>query len=242
MVGKKVSLYIDNQSIIKALRSLKATSGQFLIRLVRNAVNQLSCRTSVRWISSHSEVKGNEEADKLAKEAAAGRASSNLTLPPVLRAPLPRSASATKQDYMATIQKKWREFWSSSPRRNRIANMGGNFPFSSFRKSYFKLTRPQSSRILQVRSNHIPLNAHLHRIGKSDTDKCPNCNNEHEAHHPSETVNHFIFECPKYDEARSSLIDKIGRRFFHLSFIMSNTDNMKALATYINRTGRFKNP
>jgi len=39
----------------------------------------------IRWISSYSEVKGNEHADELAKEAALGRASRCTDLPSVLQ-------------------------------------------------------------------------------------------------------------------------------------------------------------
>ena len=43
-------------------------------------------------------MKGNEEVDKIAKEAADGRFNTLTDLPHILRNPLPISASAIKQD------------------------------------------------------------------------------------------------------------------------------------------------
>ena len=59
-IGRIVSLYIDNQAIVMALASAKTTSGQYLINSVITAANELPCKLTVRWISSHSEVRGNE--------------------------------------------------------------------------------------------------------------------------------------------------------------------------------------
>jgi ribonuclease HI len=71
-IGKLVSLYIDNQAIVMALTGINRISGQHLIHSIITAANGLPCNLTIRWISSHSEVKGNEAADKLAKTAARG--------------------------------------------------------------------------------------------------------------------------------------------------------------------------
>lgn len=92
---------------------------------------------------------------------------------------------------------------------------------------------------MQLRTGHIPLRFYLKRIGKADTDRCNRCANGHENVQAKESINHFIFDCQAYDEERLDLIAKIGRRHFTLSKIMKNTNYMKALVTFINRTGRF---
>ena len=56
-IGKRVTLYIDNQSIVKAILEPKSTSGQYLLSALRMAANGVGCRLSIRWISSHSKVK-----------------------------------------------------------------------------------------------------------------------------------------------------------------------------------------
>ena len=98
-IGKTVSLYIDNQPIVMALAGAKTTSGQYLINSTITVANELLCKLTVRWISSHSKVRGNEAADRLAKEAAQGCVSRQADLPHLFRSPLPISASTSKQEF-----------------------------------------------------------------------------------------------------------------------------------------------
>ena len=71
-IGKRVSLFIDNQSVITAVKAPKAKSGQYLLDTLRSAANRVACNLTMKWISGHSKVRGNEEVDRLAKEAATG--------------------------------------------------------------------------------------------------------------------------------------------------------------------------
>ena len=57
---------------------------------------------------------------------------------------------------------------------------------------------------------------------------------------PPETVNHLVFGCPAYTEAREELLNKIGQDSFNLPDIMSEVKCMKALTTFINRSGQFR--
>ena len=100
--------------------------------------------------------------------------------------------------------------------------------------------RKQASLILQICCAHFLLNVYLHRIRKLDTDKCQKCTNNRLPHQPRETINHFIFECTAYNEARDHLKARIGRDNFHISNIMTDANYMKELMTYINRTSRLK--
>jgi ribonuclease HI len=239
-IGKTVSLYIDNQAVIKALNGSRTTAGQHLINHLRLTANDLPCNLTVRWISSHSEVKGNEAADKLAKAAAQGRSSRAVDLPHLLRSPLPASASAIKQEFLAKLTRTWGKIWDGSPRKERFSRLDPDFPFNSFRKRLFLLSRKQSSTIMQLRTGHIPLKFYLKRIGKVDSDRCTNCPEGPDQVRVPETINHFIFECQAHDEVRQELIAKIGRSRLSLRKIMKNTDHIKALVTYVNQTGRFR--
>jgi hypothetical protein len=157
-IGKRISLYIDNQAVIMALTGSRSTAGQHLVKALRTAANGLPAKLKVIWISSHSEVKGNEAADKLAKVAAQGRSSRMVDLPHILRSPLPVSASAVKQDFATKLNILWQKVWDNSPRKDRFSRVDSDFPFSKFRKNLFKLTRKQASYIMQLRTGHIALN------------------------------------------------------------------------------------
>ena len=211
VIGKQVSLYIDNQALVTALAGTKSNSGQYLINETSFMANDLPCKLTIRWISSHSEVKGNEAADKLAKEAAAGRSSSTAELPHLLRSPLPISASAIKQEFNAELNGKWQTIWTNSPRKNRFTQLDPEFPFNNFRKRLYKLTRKQTSTIMQLRTGHVPLNFYLHRINKTNSDRCTRCQGHEADEQEVETINHFLFICPAHNEARTDIRKKANR-------------------------------
>ena len=241
-IGKKVSLYIDNQALIKSFNNPKATSGQYLIRHFLLLANALGCNLEVRWISGHSKVRGNEKVDELAKEAANGLSSEAIKLPHILRDPLPLSASATKQAFHRRLKNKWEESWEDSERGKHFDAIDEDFPFTGFRKRTNSLTRAQASLMVQIRSGHIPLNCYLFKINRADTELCQACLDREDGQHCRETIKHFLFECNTYDVEREKLIADISRSHLNLKDIMSDTDRMKALAHFINKTGRFKNP
>ena len=147
-LGKRVTLYIDNQSIIMAMMSLKASHGQYLINSLRMMANNTGCLLTIRWISRHSKVKGNEDVDSLAKEAAEGRSSAIAILPHILRHTLLVSTSVLKQDFNKSLKARWSKMWDASPRKPRITQLGGSFSSSAFLNSLSLLTRKQSSLII----------------------------------------------------------------------------------------------
>jgi ribonuclease HI/exonuclease III len=238
--AKNVSLYIDNQSVLASMNNPKATSGQYLIRHLNLLANSLACNLEIHWISSHSKVKGNEKVDELAKTAANGLSSASGDLPHILRTPLPTSASAIRQAYHTRLMTKWENLWADSDRRERVERIDENFPFTGYRKRTYKLTRLQASLMTQIRCGHIPLNAYLIKINRSETDLCQACLDSEDNLQSKETVKHFLFECPTTGQAREEAITKIGRSRFNLKDIMSSTDHMTTLAKFIEHTGRFK--
>jgi hypothetical protein len=69
----------------------KVTSEQHLLQMLASMANNTRAKLTMRWISSHSRVKGNEFFNKLAKEAAEGKASRRIDLPPTFRHGIPAS-------------------------------------------------------------------------------------------------------------------------------------------------------
>ena len=165
-IRKKISLYTDNQSVIQALRTPNTVSGQYLIQALLSATNNMARNLMIWWISSHSNVYGNKNVDCLAKQAAEGCSSATIHLPPILRWPLLTSTSAIKQKFNTKIKKLWLKQWNTSPRKERMAQLGENFPFKKFITNINKLTCKQTSTILQIRCGHFPLNHFLHKIKK----------------------------------------------------------------------------
>jgi ribonuclease HI len=61
--GKKVTVYLDNQAVLKSVVDPKATSGQHLLQALKTAANNSPAKIELKWISRHSGVPGNERAD-----------------------------------------------------------------------------------------------------------------------------------------------------------------------------------
>ncbi|KIJ12629.1 hypothetical protein PAXINDRAFT_27773, partial [Paxillus involutus ATCC 200175] len=112
-----IEIYVDNQAAIKSGSKFETKPGHYLIDHFHRAINRLRkkmkiTRTdiTVRWISGHDGVEGNERADEEAKKAAQDKANNSLRkrLPKYLRdGPLPISVSATKQDQKDVTKERW---------------------------------------------------------------------------------------------------------------------------------------
>ncbi|THU78437.1 hypothetical protein K435DRAFT_591811, partial [Dendrothele bispora CBS 962.96] len=87
--------------------------------------------------------------------------------------------------------------------------------------------------LVQLRTGHIPLRKHLHRICRADTPICPCCRR-----HP-ETVHHFLLRCPAHATARQRLRTEIGSRRCTTQALLTQKKLLPALFDYINATERF---
>lgn len=194
----RITVYIDNQSLLDALRFPKARSSQWLIDGMITSTQEVPGRIKVVWISGHTDVGGNEAADKAAKTAASGTSSRRQELPHILRKKLSISASAERQAYNEELKLIWQTRWDSSPRAAQFKHIDANYSFTKFKKISFSLNRAQSSILVQIRTGHILLNAYLHRINKSRTSKCPKCWERQGGERATQTVEHYLFECYVY--------------------------------------------
>jgi ribonuclease HI len=234
------SIFTDSQTLIRSLKKRSSGSGRYLIDAFRQVTSILQTPLRILWVPGHSKVRGNEEADDLAKKAAQGQSSPSADLPLLLRKPLPHSADAEKQLYTREVKTMWAEQWSSSPRQARMARIDKSFPFTKFRTILHGLSRAQSSLLIQIRSGHIPLNAHLYRLNCIDTDRCLACADRPGITSTKETVTHFLFDCPAYQNERHHLDTALGRHNRSLEHIMSEEKSIRELLRYIGSTKRFK--
>lgn len=232
--------YVDNQSIIKALQAHKGKTGQYLIENYRKHAQSITQNTNnsitLRWISAHSGVPGNEAVDEEAKRAVEGESSSNELLPRFLRRTLPASKATIKQAKAEEIKRRWNENWVSSPRHDHMKKVDPSHPYRKFRQRRDNLSRSQGSILTQVRCGHILLNTYLKRIGKRENDYCDWCRKNFRTHTP-ETVNHYILDCQEHKWARAKMNHKLGRsNAYELAKIFNSEKGLKALLNYINDT------
>ena len=108
---RSATIMLDNQSVIQSLRYCKSGTAKYLVSgllsqfdsIFRQA-RQPDFKLDIAWVKGHMEIEGNEMVDKAAKEAAGGESSEVSSLPSLLATiPLPVSASASKQNYRASL-------------------------------------------------------------------------------------------------------------------------------------------
>ncbi|KAJ3572025.1 hypothetical protein NP233_g3370 [Leucocoprinus birnbaumii] len=241
----KISHYVDSQSVVKALKSRKGKTGQYLVESYRRGMAKIvegsGAELRLNWISAHSGVEGNEMADEAAKQAAEGESSQRQDLPAIIRNPLRSSKSALRQAKTEETKRSWKEEWQKSPRFERMNSVDPNHPYNRFREWRDDLDRNQGSILVQLRSGHLPINVYLKRIGKRQDDKCDWCQ-ENLGREIPETVNHFVLDCPAYANERHILARRIGRdNMCELQRIMTTEEGTRELLNFLDATRRFRN-
>lgn len=194
------------------------------------------CKVNFVWTPGHEDIEGNESADKAAKAAASGRSSITKDLPPFLRRkPLPVSVSATKQGLKKKMKTRWDIEWKTSKRHADSNKIDASLPSDNYLHIIDQLHRNQTSLLTQLRTGHIPLNAILHRIKKSETPDCPHCKNG-----IRETVHHYLLTCPSYTRARQILRTKLKRDSNSVPFLIGTRKGIPHLLRYVSDTERLK--
>ncbi|KAI8397458.1 hypothetical protein FOFC_20730 [Fusarium oxysporum] len=86
-------------------------------------------------------------------------------------------------------------------------------PGKHTRTLYDALKRRESAILVQLRTGMARVNRYLHRIGAAETDTC-DCGQE------EETVEHFLFRCPRWDEQREHMRNVDREMIGNLSFFL----------------------
>jgi hypothetical protein len=148
---------------------LVSTTRTDLIEAVHNTIERLKkrrrgLRIHIEWTPGHSGVPGNELIDQEAKKASAGDVSESSELPPVLSTRLPKSISALRAKRKKEDKGEWIKQWEESPPYGRIKQLSIQSPDGQIFKSLSRLSKPAASLIVQMRTNHVALNAFLKKI------------------------------------------------------------------------------
>ena len=106
-------------------------------------------------------------------------------------------------------------------------------------KKWMSLVKPlpcrQAALIMQLRTGHIGLNKHLHRIHRSDTPYCPSCDEN-----AIESTHHFLFDCVRYHHKHSILQRKLCHLSHNVSYLLSHPAATLPLLKFIHSTGHLK--
>ena len=180
-------------------------------------------------------IPGNERADKEAKREALSQSSPQQQLPLLCKKELPISPSAAWQCHMKKVNTKSVKCFESSPHCQRLWKIDPSMPSPRFRKDTTNIDCWHASMLIQLRTGHIPLQKHLHRLGHANSPSCLAC------HREEETVHHYIMTCPAYTRQRKWLHGQLRRAASSISTLLANPKAFKYLFRFIHDTGLFRN-
>ena len=232
----------DNTPCLMAYQNRQPHPAHYLIDRLLRSLSSLQERHpgtkyTLRWVPGHKNLTGNERADTEAKSAAQGHSSPDALLPRWLtRAPLPASLSKVRQTLNDSFKQAAKAEWEDSPRAARAARTDPDLPSKKYLALIALLPRRQASLLIQLRTEHAPLNYHLHRIPKADTATCPSCGQARE------TVAHLLLDCPEYEDARAHMRFKLGQGATSIQFLLTSPKALQPLFQFLHDTRRFAAP
>ncbi|KAG9223182.1 hypothetical protein CCMSSC00406_0000129 [Pleurotus cornucopiae] len=243
----EIEIYMDNQSVIQRLESGKKGTGQYILEQVENMLKLAKERAaeaaaplhiSLHWISAHDNVIGNDRADVLAKEAATGTAQPAEHCPSLFTnyPMLPASRAAIRRVARMRIPIRWEKAWRKSARKPKLDRIDPTLKVGKYLGVVGDWRKNRTSVITQLRTGHVPLNQHLHRIKKADSPYCPHCNDK------EESVRHYLIECPAYDTERAAMQTECKNFDLPMKVLLATAGGMEATIAFVRRTRRFNNP
>ena len=183
-----IVIFSDAKSVLEALENddSKDKTIRKLSRTIGEVIADHSINITLQWIPGHINIQGNERADTLAKQGARCIQQNNNA-----------SYTTAKQTIKQHKTEDWRNEWANSTTgRSIFTHMTTPNP----RDSINLLKREEQVTIFRLRSGHVPLNAHLKRIGAIADSGCPLCPCA------EETVAHHLFVCRQLDDLRTEYL------------------------------------
>ena len=236
---RKVLILSDSQSSVGLLTlgweptQHKTTSKDILTELEQ--IKRKGIEVDIKWTPGHAEIKGNEEADRLAKEASKEAESMTEEDKTISQAEFRQAA---KTHGLTTWQRQW------------DVSENGRFLYGLkpkvSKKSVFDFPNKKLySQIAQLRIGYAKLNDYLHKIGVSETNKC-SCGD-------IETIEHYLLNCENYfnerEIMRTTLFQQAGIVELSTELLLGCNDTdlkkefditiLSALGDFITQTARF---
>ena len=183
-----IVIFSDSKSVLETLqhKNYKNKAIKSLAQNIDILLSQFNIELVLQWIPGHFDLPGNERADFLAKKGSSC---------PQLNSPV--SLKTSKQIIKCNMKEEWMNEWAlGQTGRCMFTHMTRPNP----KDPIHLLKRRDQVTIFRLRTQHIPLNAHLSRICADKNPKCSLCE------HDRETVHHVLFDCPALNDIREAYL------------------------------------
>lgn len=191
--NRQIAVFVDSQTALTTLRNPRQASGQDIVRNIIETLERMSERVTFHWIAAHSGIPGNEEADRLAKEATGWRKDGSSG-PRAPTYPLKPLASTIARWMRNEVKEQWKAEWPASMHGGTLRQVLPRLDKKSL-LLYRGLTRNLSSVLFQMRTGKIRLGAYLHSIRVNDSNVC-------QCGEAPQTVAHVLMDCRRFDALR----------------------------------------
>ena len=192
--GVNINICSDSQAAIKALQE-PVTKSKLVYR-VKDSLSRISIRNKVTlfWIPGHQGYKGNEKADQIAKNGAAGR---GLNVEHEVGIPYCSGIGNLIDKFRRIYANNWR--YTDSCRWYKDI-MGKDF--QNWTSDIWLMSRPKARKLVAFLTGHYNMNCYLHKVGLSEDSLCRWCNEE------EETPYHIICSCHRWAATRFKIYGK----------------------------------
>ena len=183
-----IVIFSDSKSTLESLKNPPYHNKEVgkLAGDIHNLLSSYDITSHIQWIPGHSDIIGNEKADKLAKSGANKPQKENMC-----------SLTTVKQILKTNEKEDWLNRWAGgSTGRVLFREMAK----PSNKDAINQLDRKDQCTIFQFRTQHAPTNYHLNRIKPQHEPHCRHCT------HPYETAEHLLFHCPTLKAKRQELL------------------------------------
>ena len=230
---------MDSQAAITRLVQRVNSTASYITEEIYQLVYELTAKFPranfvVRWMPGHVGLSGNKEVDEEAKKAASSSRFNTNHHFGILKKPLPTSRTVHRQMLKKEVTESYRKEFQRSARIHRAVKYDSSMPSNRYRRLTAGMPRRYASILTQLRTNHVPLRAYLHKVNIAESPVCEQCEEA------PETVTHFIMFCPKYSAQRRQLRMSLkSGQNLDLS-ILGDKDSLPPLFCFIKATECFE--